>query len=174
MKKILLTIALIPAFAGVYAQSTNSGATQAVNLAMNDVIEIAIVSGNTLNMGFSSVNDYANGVVSAEQELVVKSNKNFNVRVKAQTSRFSYSGASSDPKMPASKLSVKVTANNTGGVISSGHTTYKSLSTGGRSMISNATAGGNNNFKVQYKATPGYTYPAGVYTVDVVYTATQS
>lgn len=164
----------MPVFAGMYAQSANSGATQSLNLAMNDIIEIAIVNGNTLNMGFSSVNDYANGVVSAEQELVVKSNNRFNVRVKARTSRFSYSGASSDPKMSSSKLSVKVTANNTGGVISSGHTNYKSLSTVGQSMISNAAAGGNKTFKVQYKATPGYTYPAGVYTVDVVYTATQS
>jgi hypothetical protein len=40
-------------------------------------------------------------------------------------------------------------------------------------MINSASKGGNQTFEVKYKATPGFAYPAGTYTTDVVYTATQ-
>ncbi len=40
-------------------------------------------------------------------------------------------------------------------------------------LISNGQNGGNQTFSVMYNATPGFAYPAGTYTVDVVYTATQ-
>jgi len=174
MKKIFLTLLLLPMLTSVFAQSANSAATQTVQLAMNNAIELTILTGANPQMSFATVNDYANGVISAEQQLRVRSNKKFNVRVKARASRFSFAGTGADPKMPLTVLRLKVNTNNTGGSISSGHTNFTSLSTSGKSMISNATPGGSNTFSVQYNATPGFTYPAGTYTMEVIYTATQA
>lgn len=175
MKKILLTAVMLPLMmAAAFAQSANSAATQAVKLNMSDAIELTILTGANPQMNFVTVNDYANGIVSAEQQLQVRSNKKFNVRVKAQTSRFSFAGVGADPKMPLSVLRLKVYNNNTGGVITSGHSNFTSLSTNGKPMINNATPGGSNTFSVQYKATPGFTYPAGTYAMEIIYTATQA
>lgn len=175
MKKIVLTAVMLPLMmAAAFAQSANSAATQAVKLNMSDAIELTILTGANPQMSFVTVNDYANGIVSAEQQLQVRSNKKFNVRVKAQTSRFSFAGAGADPKMPLSVLRLKVYNNNTGGVITSGHSNFTSLSTNGKPMINNATPGGSNTFSVQYKATPGFTYPAGTYAMEIIYTATQA
>ena len=41
------------------------------------------------------------------------------------------------------------------------------------SILTGASNGNNQTFSVKYKATPGFAYPAGVYAVDVTYTATQ-
>lgn len=175
MKKILLTAVMLPLMmAAAFAQSANSAATQAVKLNMSDAIELTILTGANPQMNFVTVNDYANGVVSAEQQLQVRSNKKFNVRVKAKASRFSFAGAGKDPKMPLSVLRLKVYNNNTGGVITSGYQNFSTLSTGSKSMINNATPGGSNTFSVQYRATPGFTYPAGTYAMEIIYTATQA
>lgn len=175
MKKILLTAVMLPVMmVAAFAQSANSAATQAVKLDMSNAIELTILTGANPQMNFVTVNDYANGIVSAEQQLQVRSNKKFNVRVKARTSRFSFAGTGADPKMPLSVLRLKVYNNNTGGVITSGYQNFSTLSTGSKSMINNATPGGSNTFSVQYRATPGFTYPAGTYAMEIIYTATQA
>jgi hypothetical protein len=156
-----------------HAQSTQPAATQQVSMSLGNVIEIKLHS-NTISLPFTTVNDYANGVTSSEQQILVSSNKNFNVRVKSRKSRFGYAGNEKDPKMPLSVLKVKVASNQTNGQISSGHTNYTSLSTSGKNVITNATAGENKNFSVEYQAKPGFAYPAGTYSVDIIYTATQA
>ena len=166
---ILLSLVSIAA----HAQNTQSAATQQVAVSLGNVIEIKLQS-SSISLPFTTVNDYANGVTSPEQQILVSSNKNFNVRVKSRKSRFGYAGNEKDPKMPLSVLKVKVANNQTNGQISSGHTNYISLSTSGKNVITNATAGENKNFSVEYQAKPGFTYPAGTYTVDIIYTATQA
>ncbi|OSZ79191.1 hypothetical protein CAP35_13325 [Chitinophagaceae bacterium IBVUCB1] len=174
MKKIILTMTMLIACINSYAQSNPVQGIQQINLGLEDVVEIIILNGTNPTMHFNTVNDFANGVMSDEQELLIRSNKNFVVRVRAQASRFAFAGNGNDPRMPLSVLRLKVIQNNTGGSIASGHHNFTSISTNGKNMITNATAGGNNRFKVQYRATPGYTYPAGQYAIDIIYTATQS
>ena len=70
-------------------------------------------------------------------------------------------------------LDVKVTANSTGGSIGTGFSSYKDITATAQNIITNGDRGGNQTFSVQYQATPGFSYPAGNYAVDVVYTATQ-
>lgn len=71
-------------------------------------------------------------------------------------------------------LFLKVTNNNTGGSVSSSfNNKFRTLSSSNQTLVNNATPGGNNTFNVQYKANPGYNFPAGTYSVNVVYTATQ-
>ncbi len=183
MKKIALfaTILTCIGFAAK-AQNANSSASQTVNLALSNAIEITFTgtgnaTGADVTIPFTTVNDYANGVESSTQELKVRSNKDFTVAVKTNAANFSYSGSTSPaPTMPVSGvLGIKVAANNTGGSIGANFSSsaYNTLTSSNQDLITAADRGGNQTFSVKYKATPGFAYPAGTYTVDVVYTATQ-
>ncbi len=179
MKKVIAIIALgITGFAA--KAQVASTATQTVNLNLSNAIELTFTGNNSatgaaVNLAFNTVNDYANGVESSAQGLKVRSNKKFGVTVKTNNTNFSYTGTTSPaPVMPVSGvLALKVSANGTGGTIAGGFAGYTSLSSTAANLISNGNNGGNQTFSVMYNATPGFTYPAGTYTVDVVYTATQ-
>ena len=78
--------------------------------------------------------------------------------------------------MPVSGvLKLMVTANSTGGSVASPFSTssYATLTDADQDLITSGTYGSNQLFSIQYKAEPGFTYPAGTYTTSVVYTATQ-
>lgn len=160
----------------------SSGATQATHVALSNAIEITFTNtmseyGSDVSLAFSNVNDYANGIESDEQELRIRSNKNFSVAVKTNSDKFSYAGTTSPaPAMPVSGvLALKVTGNSTGGTVATpfSETGYATLNNTNQELIAAASRGGNQTFGVKYKATPGFAYPAGTYSVDVVYTATQ-
>ena len=185
MKKII-AIAVFASL-GFAANAQNqanqtSSASQTTNLVLSNAIEITFTgngsaTGADVNIPFTTVNDYANGVESDAQELKVRSNKNFSVAVKANATNFSYTGNTSPaPTMPVENvLGIKVTDNNTGGSIANpfSNSAYATLSSSDQDLITTADRGGNQTFSVKYKATPGFAYPAGTYSVDVVYTATQ-
>lgn len=180
MKKIITIAAALLSFGFAANAQSSANASQTVVLNLTDAIELSFTStgtttGSAVNLAFNTVSDYANGVQSTAQQLRVRSNKNFNVAVKSNATNFSYTGSTSPaPVMPvASVLDVKVSANATGGSIANGFSSYKSLTTSNQNIITSGAAGGNNLFSVQYEAQPGFAYPAGTYTVDVVYTATQ-
>lgn len=182
MKKVILILLLTgaTALAAVAQNVSNSTATQSAKLVMSNAIEISFNSngsneGSTVDLQFQTVNDFANGVESSPIELKVKSNKKFHVWAKASSNRFTYSGNTTPaPRMNVNKLKIKVVSNNTGGTVPNAvNNKYKNMRKGNRKLINNGTPGGDNTFAVQYKADPGYEFPAGTYTVDVIYTATQ-
>ncbi len=179
MKKVIAIIGLIAASVVAKAQTTTN-AVQTVNLSLTDVIELTFTGSGTatgaaVTLPFTTINNYANGVSSAAQALKVRSNKNFTVAVKANATNFSYTGSTTPaPVMPvAAVLDVKVSANSTGGTIAGSFANYSDVTATNQNLITNGTRGGNQTFSVQYQATPGFSYPAGNYAVDVVYTATQ-
>lgn len=165
--------------AASYAQSSNS--SQSVSMGVSSTIELAFTgtgnaTGATVNLNFNTVNDYANGVVSADQELKVTSNRNFTVAVKTNSATFSYTGSTSPaPAMPVGILSLMLASNSTGGTVVSpfSSTAYNSLSNSSQLLLNTCTSGNAKLFAVKYKATPEFAYPAGTYTVDVLFTATQ-
>ncbi len=181
MKKVIAIAAL--AISGFAANAqVASTATQTVNLNLSNAIELTFTgSGNAtgaaVNLAFNTVNDYANGVTSAAQELKVRSNKKFGVTVKSNAANFTYTGSATPvPVMPVSGvLDLKVSANATGGTIATpfSATAFNGLTATAANLLTNCNNGGNQTFSVMYEATPGFAYPAGTYTVDVVYTATQ-
>jgi hypothetical protein len=181
MKKVIAITSIVLAGFAAKAQNASSTATQTVNLNLSNAIELTFVGSGTatgaaVNLAFTTVNDYANGVTSAAQQLKVRSNKAFGVTVKSNNANFTYSGSTTPaPVMPVNGiLAAKVSANTTGGTIAGTFSSYTDLTTTAANMISNGTYGGNQLFSVMYEATPGFAYPAGTYTVDVVYTATQN
>jgi uncharacterized protein YraI len=183
MKKVIIIAAAIIGLAfAANAQNATSSASQTTKLSLANAVEITFTGSGTATGGmvtlpFTTVDDYANGVASTAQTLKVRSNKAFGVTVKTNAANFTYSGSTTPaPTMPvANILKLKVSANNTGGSIASGFssTAFSSLSNADQNLISNGTYGGNQNFDVMYEATPGFAYPAGDYTVNVVYTVTQ-
>jgi len=181
MKKVIAIAALAISGFAANAQASST-ATQTVNLNLSNAIELTFTGSGTatgaaVNLAFNTVNDYANGVQSSAQELKVRSNKKFGVTVKTNNASFSYTGSTTPaPVMPVSGvLGLKVSANGTGGTIATpfSATAFNGLTSTAANLISNGLNGGNQTFSVMYEATPGFTYPAGTYTVDVVYTATQ-
>ncbi len=182
MRKILLTAALLASATVMHAQSGSNSASQTVTMTTGNSIELKFTAsssatGNTVTMPFSSVTDYTNGVISADQQISVMSNKNFNVSVKSSSTNFTYAGsATPTPTMPVSGvLGLMVSANSTGGSIASpfSSSSYSTITSANQNFITNGTLGSAQLFSVKYKGTPGFNYPGGSYTVDIVYTATQ-
>jgi hypothetical protein len=181
MKKIIiLSAAVLSCNMAANAQATSS-ANQNVALSLSNAIAITFVSsgtstGTAVSIPFTTVADYTNGVSSSAQQLKVQSNKVFNVTVNANAANFTYSGTTTPaPTMPVSGvLAAEVTVNGTGGTVASAfNNTYASLTSTAQSLIATCANGGNQTFSVQYQATPGFAYPAGTYTTNVVYTVTQ-
>ena len=182
MKKIIAIAAILTSAIAANAQTVNSSATQTVNLALANAIEITFTGSGTatgaaVSLAFNTVNDYANGVQSAAQTLKVRSNKNYTVAVKANSTNFSYSGSTTPaPVMPVgSVLDLKVSANATGGTIASpfSASAFADVTAANQNLLTNCPNGGNQTFAIIYNATPGFSYPAGTYSADIVYTATQ-
>lgn len=177
MIKRAITILLLLVAATSYGQSTSSSsATQSIELDLSPVIQINTITSEDVNIAFSNASHYSNGVQSTNQEFRVSSNEKFVVSVKTDASNFSYSGSTLPaPVMPVNILKLALTSNNTGGNVSSqlGSSSYMTLSSTPTNILTDCDNGAAKTFAINYKATPGNEYPAGVYTVGVVYTATQ-
>ena len=127
MKKIIIIAASFLGLSTVAnAQAASSTATQQVGLALTNAIAMTFTgsgtsTGTAVSIPFSTVADYANGVASSAQGLMVQSNKNFTVTVNTNAANFSYTGSTTpSPTMPVSGvLALKVSANGTGGSIAS-------------------------------------------------------
>ncbi len=180
MKKILiLSAAILGMNFGANAQATSS-ANQNTALALSNAIAITFVgtgtaTGSSLSLPFTTVADYTNGVTSGVQALKVQSNKLFNITMNATTANFTYSGTTTPaPVMPITNLNLMVTANGTGGTIASTYaSSFTDVTNTATTILSNCANGGNQTFSVQYQATPGFSFPAGTYTANIVFTATQ-
>jgi len=182
MKKLILFAASFVSCAfAANAQSAAGNATQTVNLALSNALEIIFTGsgtnvGTTVTMPFTTASDFATGAVSANQELMVRSNKNFTVNVKASSAYFTVTnaGVTSSSSMPvADVLSMKLVSTNTAGTVAGGFNNFTNLTVSPQDLITNASRGNNQIFSVKYKANPGFEYPAGIYSTDVIYTATQ-
>jgi hypothetical protein len=171
---------LLAAVAGRAQQNATGTGQQTVQLALSHALDITFTNnnnniGNTVNLIFDDINDYTNGVESSDQQLRVRSNAEFDVRVEVASEHFTYTGnASSNNSMDVDEvLKMKVTENNTGGTITGGFQNYKKLTDNDKKMINKGEPGNDQTFSVRYKATPGFGYAAGTYAVDVIYTLTE-
>lgn len=170
---IVMSVLVITPASNLFAQS--SEATQLIKVNVEPTIEISAMTIDNVNLGFNNITSYLHGVESGTQEFLVHSNKDFVVNVKTNSSTFSYSGNSFPaPKMPVNEiLFLSVTNNNTGGVIANSFNSYVSLSDKPKDLLLNCGNGGGRTFAINYRANPGTRFPAGDYTIGVVYTATQ-
>ena len=181
MKKLTLIGIAILAFANAEAQTQSANTNQNLSFTTGDNISITFVStgtntGSVVTLPFSTVADFANGIESTDQQLEVSSNLGFYVDVKANAANFTYTGSSTtNNTMPVNTLGLMVTANNTGGSIQAPFSSaaYASITSADQTFLSGCSVGTNQAFAIKYKATPGFSYAGGTYTVNVIYTATQ-
>jgi hypothetical protein len=171
---VVLVSAMIPSQKAM-AQSANTAATQIVTLQLEPVIQISAATSGNVKLGFNNINNYISGVTSGSQQFTVHSNKEYVVSVKTSAASFSYSGnAYPTPFMPVDDiLFLAVTNNNTGGSVGHSFANFTSLSNTPKELLLNCKNGGNKSFSINYKANPGPQFPAGDYSVGVIYTATQ-
>lgn len=183
MKKLVLIVLSAFFCLPVIAQNNGSNSSQhRVELALNNALMIYFAdnnssTGQTVTLTFNNVSDFENGVESGNIDLVVKSNKKFDVSVNTSDNQFDYTGSASqntNMSIPA-VLKLKVITNNTGGSISNqfSNANYFHLNQNSRPLLQDCNNGNAQTFSVKYKATPGFNYPVGVYTTQVIYTATQ-
>lgn len=182
MKKILLIIVITTFISGVaYAQNSSQAAEQSANLALSNSLEITYVetgnnNGNEAVMKFKDKNDFVNGVMSLDQELRVRSNKNFKIAVKCDGNSFAYVGNDKNNHNPIKNnfISAKVTANHTGGNVTQAFKTgFGPLSDVDQDLLVDGESGDDQTFKIMYKCAPGFGLPSGIYSMNVVFTATQ-
>ena len=181
MKKLIVIAACVLGInSAINAQSNASGtASQTVNLALSNALEITFTgtgssTGGVVTLPFTTVNDFANGVESNPQEIKVRSNKTFHVTVKASNEKFTVTnnGNTTQSNFNVENiLDVKMASNATGGTTT--FSNYKDVTENNQTFLTNATYGGNQLFSVQYRATPGFQMPAGVYSTNIIYTASQ-
>jgi hypothetical protein len=157
------------------AQNQSGSATQTVSLVLAPIIQISAVTASNVQIGFNTTDQYANGVNSGNQQFKIQSNKDFMISVKADAANFAYSGSANPaPQMPVQNiLYLALADNNTGGAVANSFGSYTSLSSTPQDMLVQCRNGSDKTFAVNYKAKPGNAYPAGTYTVGIVYTATQ-
>ena len=160
MKQLFVLSSILFSSYFVNAQATGSS-SQTVNLTLKNAISLTITAATGTTFTFDGSDDYLNGMSNTTASTFqVKSNRPWAVTVKAAAASFSGPAAPA-ATMPASVLGVRLTGGSTFTTLS---TTAAALTTGSR---------GDASFSVDYKASPGFLYDAGTYTLSVVYTATQ-
>ena len=90
----------------------------------------------------------------------VRSNRGYIVSVKSSAANFT---STSGTTMPVTNVLYLKESN---------QSSFLNLTNTDQTLLSGQTQG-SNSFSVSYKATPGFNYDAGTYTVNVIYTATQ-
>lgn len=164
MKKLYIGAFLVLSSFMSYGQSLNH--TDEVSLTLTDIAELRFKPGETAitTYNFDSGEDYENSVRSADAAILqVRANTDWMVTVKAGSANFAYSGSEIPaPQMPSTVLRIR---NNPDPRIVL-NTTDSPIATG--------TAGpwDDNQINLRYIARPRFEYPAGTYTIPVIYTVT--
>lgn len=140
--------------------------SEEISLTLTEVAELRFKPGEAgvTTYNFDSGDDYENNVRADDAAVLqVRANTDWVVTVKAGTENFTYSGSESPaPEMPSTVLKVRNLP-----------ASRISLNTTG-TQIANGSAGtwNANQINLRYIARPLFNYPAGTYTIPVIYTVT--
>lgn len=163
MKKMFIAaIGILAINVAANAQASNNASHNAT-LNLSNAIEISFTAGGSgVSLAFSTADHYNDGVEALNAASIrIRSNKAYNVTVKAGAANFTSSSATT---MPVSGV-LAVKESNQG--------SFLGLTASDQNLLTGQSRG-VNNFDVSYRATPGFSYDAGTYTVSVIYTATQN
>ena len=144
-----------------YSFSGNVTATATVQT----VMVLSITNNASTSMTLTNA-AYSNGyTINNFNTVAIKSTAAWNLSVAAATPYFSASGADASANMPASVI----------GLVKSGQSPTIQLSTTPQLLASGTrgnTSQSGNTFAMNFIATPGYTYGAGIYSLTIAYTLT--
>jgi len=162
MKQLFLAIIGLFIFHATSSAQATASAAHNVGLQLSNAIEVSFVDGASgASLAFSTADHYNNGVTAESAASIrVRSNKAYNVTVKSATANFNSSAAT---VMPVSGV-LHVKENSQAG--------FTSITNTDQNLLTNQSRG-VNIFKLTYRATPGFNYDGGTYSVNIIYTATQ-
>ncbi|HEX6915114.1 MAG TPA: hypothetical protein VF145_07720 [Chitinophagaceae bacterium] len=178
MKKLLFAAIAALGFTFANAQPVQDQSHLLASLCLENVIYM-VPQVDMMGAKFQNAFDYSAPFGKELEDLWgndvspfwVSSNRNFNVTIKAGSPYFFYFGTGTGNNlMPAGVLDYKVASNFTGG-LSNG--LWHQLGVLDQTIISGGEYGFMKPFSIKLRATPGWNYTGGVYTMDVVLTATQ-
>jgi hypothetical protein len=156
---IILVSAVLPA----RGQSFNGTINPSVNV--QTIMNLNVVQ-NISSLNFSTLDQFNNGItVSNYSTVQIKSNFDWTFSISTATQYFTASGGSASPTMPASILQMAVSTSPTYYTLS---TTPQQINAGSQGDYTET----GNIFNVNLKASPGYDYGPGTYSITITYTIT--
>jgi hypothetical protein len=182
MKKLILFLLAGFSLISANAQpvSSQAPASQTARIVINDAIDIRFINNSTtgsdIPFTFSTIQNFIDGVVSTEEpELLIRSNKDFNISIRTKSATFNGPTGTS---LSADKLKVMAVKQPLGSSVATPFSTasYSPLSYTPQTIFQGCTKGwtaADQNCKLRFKAEPATQIPAGSYSIDVEYTATQ-
>lgn len=161
IKNLLFFLILLPAFA--VAQVTVSR-TATANVSVMSYMSFDVSSNGSLDFKFNNNQELLDGIsLNNKFNVNVVSNKNWVLNVSTLTSNFLAIGPQASTQMPPEILSIK----------KNGSSSFVPLSHN-PSMVTLGYKGdqtsSNNQFKMDLKATPGYTFNGGAYAIVLIFT----
>jgi hypothetical protein len=179
MKKIItLTVAFVSINLAANAQATDNKSVMA-KMDLTDAIDLAVTNNATPPaVTFLTPADFSDGknTSSTPTELLVRSTNKFSIKVRTNGNTFTYAGPNTPDAIPMSSvLGLKIINNTTGGTIQSPYSTaaYQPIQSTDQPLISTGTNGDNQRFTVAFEFRPGFKFPGGLYTAEIVFTASQ-
>lgn len=173
-------VALLLCSNSMYAQNPSGASSQSVVLAMSDVLSSGGFSNSgggsggsaTVNFPLSGASALSQGIESSEIQMAMQCNAAYDVSISASSTSFSYNGTSTFPVTMNVRdvLSISITGNNTGGTISNGFSQFQFIDGTNAKLAIASGQPGVSTFSFKYKALPGFSYPAGIYTTNIVFT----
>lgn len=180
MKKLTLITIIFISGNICYGQNAGGSASQNVDLALADVVGTGFgggsggsgSSGGTVSFPISGTSALSEGLESADIQVTMQCNTAYDVNVSASASTFTYTGPSTFGTTMQVKdvLQFMVTDNQTGGNISSDYDQYQPIDGTNAKVAIGSGQPGVHTFSFKYKAQPGFNYPAGTYTTDIIFT----
>lgn len=175
-----ITVIMILLCHCTYGQGVSGGATQGLSLSLTEVVSASLFAADSSNTSsiaipIGGINAMAEGSESHEIEVTLQSTADYDVSVSSSSEYFTYNGTAANPAPMSVKdvLSIKITANGTGGSIANGFTQYQPVDGTLNQLIIASGLRGTRTFSFKYMAQPGFNYSAGTYTADIVYTITK-
>jgi len=163
LRRLLIALFILISATTSHAQWSTTGSG---NITVSTVLSITL-SNQASTPTFTTASDYQNGkTITNYATIAIKSNVDWLVSVKAQSTYFTPQTVGASNDMPASVLGIRLNGNTTFLTMS---TTSQTLKTG---TDGNAAASGHT-FKVDMKFNPGFNYAGGLYNMSVMYTVTQ-
>jgi hypothetical protein len=162
-KKVAHIITLLFICGGASGQSFNGTINPTVSV---QTIMNLTVTQNIASLNFSTLDQFNNGITISNYSTVqLKTNTPWICTIKTTTAYFSASGGSASANMPASVLQMALSTSPTYYTLS---TTDQQINAGNQGDLTEP----GNIFNVNLKATPGYDYGPGTYSITLTYTFT--
>lgn len=182
MKTLILAAFIFLSVGTATAQNAGRSASQNVQLGLTDVVSTGGFSGGgsggngggsgPVTFPLSGTGAMSQGVESPEIQVTMQSNAVYDVNVSSSTTDFTYTGGATFPVPMNVKdvLSFSITGNSTGGSVGNNFSQFQPIDGTNQKVAIVSGQPGVSTFSFKYKAQPGFSYPAGTYTTNIVFT----